>query len=112
MGMKAIKLGKAIKKPIPELVRQSVLSRAGYKCEDCGESAKLELHHLTYRTQTTRHDPDGVPIYGKETPEDLAALCRSCHYARHCDINGAFWSDPEEMAHFWQPYFYAMNKND
>lgn len=46
-------------------------ARAGWKCERCGALARgvgwLEAHHLTY-----------VRL-GHEWPEDLMALCHTCH---------------------------------
>jgi 5-methylcytosine-specific restriction endonuclease McrA len=45
--------------------------RAGNKCADCGKQRKLDVHHVTYDR------------LGNERPEDLVALCRACHNARH-----------------------------
>tara|TARA_R100000664_G_scaffold29627_1_gene41608 strand:+ start:600 stop:857 length:258 start_codon:yes stop_codon:yes gene_type:complete len=79
------------------------MHRAGKKCENCGtNNAKLELHHLTYYRQL---DGAPLPIYGYETPNDLLALCRDCHNSKHCDENGDFWRDPEEMENYWVSYW-------
>ena len=86
---------------IPDLTRQAVLKRAGDACEGCGDGrVRLEMHHLHYDT------------VGIETPDDLEALCRSCHLGRHLDENGEFWRDPVEMEHHWQPYYDALDKDD
>lgn len=69
--------------------------RAMWRCEDgCGET-RVELHHVRY------HRDDGSTIFGRETVDDLAALCRDCHHARHIAPDGQFWSDPSEMHAYW-----------
>ena len=63
---------------IPFETRLAVLERANEHCEHCDRfiasdfAACLELHHLTYDR-----------AYGNELPEDLMALCRDCHAAKH-----------------------------
>lgn len=51
--------------------RVAVLSRAGYRCEQCGRAVSLDVHHLTYRH-----------IY-RERLGELRALCRECHKKEH-----------------------------
>jgi 5-methylcytosine-specific restriction endonuclease McrA len=51
--------------------RQPALELAQGFCRDCGSRRDLDVHHLTYVRQ------------GAERPEDLVALCRQCHKARH-----------------------------
>ena len=51
--------------------RRSALERANGRCRDCGQSASLEVHHLTYNR------------LGSEHRKDLRALCRECHERRH-----------------------------
>lgn len=90
---------------IPRGVRRAVLLRSKGLCENCGEKSHLELHHTTYRT----YDHEGMdePIFGKETPSDLEALCRLCHRGRHTAPDGSFWADPEEMSAEW--YWHAQD---
>ncbi len=83
---------------IPRPVRLAVLRRAGGRCEGCGQRLALELHHLRYTVPATAYDVGGGPIFGKEAPQDLEALCRDCHHGRHIGPDGKFWRDPEEMA--------------
>jgi len=84
------------RRPIPGYIRSAVLERAEHCCEDCGAGVRLEMHHLTYiRTPFYKYEES---IFGYERPEDLAALCRSCHLQRHLDENGEFWADPEALA--------------
>ena len=85
--------------PIPEAVRREVMQRCQRLCENCGDRTRLELHHTSYRTY------DHEPIFGKETANDLEALCRDCHRGRHTAPDGEFWADPEEMQAEW--YWYA-----
>lgn len=48
-------------------------AHADNRCERCGLSKKLDVHHLTY---------ERVP---NEEPGDLQALCRDCHDLAHED---------------------------
>lgn len=41
--------------------------RANFRCQACGSSRELQVHHITY-----------VRL-GQEDPKDLAVFCRSCH---------------------------------
>ena len=81
---------------LSDLVKVSVLRRAGEKCEGCGIPGRwpenLAIHHCTYAR------------WGFEEPQDLMALCRKCHTSKHAD--GDLWhNDPEqraaEMAMIW-----------
>lgn len=51
--------------------RQSVIDRANGTCEGCESLGTLVVHHLHYRT------------LWKETPEDLVAICGTCHHRIH-----------------------------
>jgi 5-methylcytosine-specific restriction endonuclease McrA len=51
--------------------RQAALARAGWRCEDCGHTERLHVHHLTYRR------------WGHEADDDLRVLCSPCHARRH-----------------------------
>jgi 5-methylcytosine-specific restriction endonuclease McrA len=94
---------------IPEETRRAVLKRAGGRCEDCHRPCSLELHHLRYHVYVYKYMES---IYGRETPADLAALCRECHRRRHIDLNGEWWNDPEEMANYWASFYEAWDKDD
>jgi len=50
--------------------------RAGWRCERCGESRPLDVHHKTYAR------------FKKELAKDLEALCRPCHEAHHAKKEG------------------------
>jgi hypothetical protein len=41
------------------------------RCSDCGEIGRTDLHHLTYAR------------IGRERPEDVRELCRTCHQIWH-----------------------------
>lgn len=47
--------------------RNEALRRAGHKCEQCGATRSLEVHHLNYDR------------LGRERPSDLKVLCVKCH---------------------------------
>jgi len=52
--------------------RQVALAKAGRRCRDCGRpTAKLQVHHLTYKRIFREH------------PKDLRALCWKCHKRHH-----------------------------
>jgi 5-methylcytosine-specific restriction endonuclease McrA len=100
---------------IPAGTRAGVMARAGGCCEGCGENwdatTRPTLHHLRYWTGPDR-DMDQEPIFGRETPDDLDALCWDCHQGRHRDMNGTYWRDPENMEEQWAPYRWARDKDD
>lgn len=52
-------------------VRKAIHKTIGRKCELCGSDMFIDVHHFNY---------DNV---GKETLNDLACLCRSCHGTIH-----------------------------
>jgi len=47
--------------------RSKILKRDGNKCVECGSSEELHVDHIRYG------------VMGKEKPEDLQTLCKSCH---------------------------------
>jgi 5-methylcytosine-specific restriction endonuclease McrA len=47
--------------------RHAVLNRAGHRCQVCGSSQALNVHHNTYSR------------LGAELESDLCVLCRTCH---------------------------------
>jgi hypothetical protein len=51
--------------------RSGALRRARYKCEKCGDSTGLQVHHVRYTN------------VGEERVDDLRAVCGSCHKAIH-----------------------------
>lgn len=55
-----------------EKIRDRKLKQARRRCEKCGDTKRLEVHHLTY-------DRFG----GNERMTDLQVLCHPCHEAAH-----------------------------
>lgn len=92
--------------PIPDITRQMVYARAkeGHTemvCEECWCDRPLELHHLHYGS------------VGREIPEDLEALCRGCHEARHRNpITGLLQVEPIANDEDAQGFLWAMEKDD
>jgi hypothetical protein len=50
-----------------QVIRNQILERANHQCEQCGTTGELHVHHLHYEN------------FKNELPEDLEALCPSCH---------------------------------
>lgn len=51
--------------------KKEVLKHYGKKCSRCGDTKKLNVHHLNYE------------CLGKETFNDVVVLCQSCHRKEH-----------------------------
>ena len=56
-----------INSPAWQTRRQRALERAGHRCQVCGRTSRLQVHHVTYRN------------LGHEADIDLTALCWECH---------------------------------
>ena len=59
----------------PELyenLRQQVLRRDGWRCQACGTTANLEVHHKELRSQA-----------GDDSEQNLITLCVACHALVH-----------------------------
>lgn len=63
--------------PVWAKKKEQRLLLAQYKCDDCGASDGLEVHHKTYERYP-----------GQELMEDLAVVCPGCHAKRHHDNPG------------------------
>jgi len=62
-----------------QAMRRRVLVRGGWRCEQCGGTGRLEVHHIQ-------------PIHqgGEEFDmSNLIALCRRCHLAHHAATSTA-----------------------
>lgn len=51
--------------------RYAALERVEFRCQLCGESDSLEVHHLSYER------------LGNEDPADLFVICKSHHWMQH-----------------------------
>jgi 5-methylcytosine-specific restriction endonuclease McrA len=61
-----------LEQPEWQAVRADVLARAEYRCKLCNAADEpLHVHHRVYRRR------------GCERPQDLTALCRTCHQLVH-----------------------------
>lgn len=51
----------------------------GHRCQFCGKTYTLEVHHLTY------YDENGQSIVGREAEhlDKLITLCGECHQKQH-----------------------------
>ena len=53
-------------------LHRSVLKRDGWRCQSCGSSAGLEVHHIAPRSKL-----------GDDVEENLITLCWHCHRQIH-----------------------------
>ena len=49
-----------------------VLERDGWRCQHCGTSQNLQVHHICFRSRL-----------GGDTDDNLITLCTSCHNEVH-----------------------------
>lgn len=56
-----------------QVIRTLILDRHGWRCAICGSNQHLQVHHRDY----TNHGQEHLH------PEDLTALCDSCHAKYH-----------------------------
>lgn len=57
---------------LPPDLREEILKRDGYTCQECGSRENLQIHHIKYRSKG-----------GSDDPENLVTLCELCHYRKH-----------------------------
>lgn len=53
-------------------LRQEVLTRDGWRCQQCGRATDLQVHHILSR--------GGL---GEDDEKNLITLCASCHWNAH-----------------------------
>ena len=57
-----------------EKLRREVLKRDRWKCQMCGSSKDLHVHHIDLRSRM-----------GSDSESNLISLCADCHRAIHAD---------------------------
>ena len=62
---------------------QKVLERDGWRCQRCGRSQDLQVHHMQLRSQL-----------GGDVEENLITLCSTCHRQAHFQPGLCAWSGP------------------
>ncbi len=62
----------------PRWIKKTKLVKelAGWKCQDCGKSDRLETHHCYYTVMREGNEPWEYPLSA------LRCLCHSCHRTR------------------------------
>ena len=60
-----------------DVLRVRVLDRDGWRCQLCGSSLELQVHHLTFRSRL-----------GSDTIDNLITLCTTCHREQHGETAG------------------------
>ena len=61
-----------------EQTRDYILKRDKYKCQICGVSSPLEVHHKKHLTEENIYD-----VTVTLNPDNLITLCRGCHCEQH-----------------------------
>ena len=62
-------------RPEWEMYRQAVFNIFGKKCQSCGSTSRIQVHHKKYHY-------DLLP-WEYKNPEDIEILCMSCHEKEH-----------------------------
>jgi 5-methylcytosine-specific restriction endonuclease McrA len=57
-----------------EKLRMQVLRRDAWRCQACGTTSRLEVHHQQFRSHS-----------GVDSDENLITLCDRCHKAVHAN---------------------------
>ena len=68
-----------------DLLRNEVLKRDGWRCQDCGAMKDLQVHHIKRRTQL-----------GGDEAQNLITLCAGCH--RNSTAGRSFLTGHGKMA--------------
>ena len=79
------------KRELSRKVRQRILDRDGWRCQQCGAAGRLEVHHI-------KRWIDG----GEDNPDNLETLCRLCHIRIHqppVDPKRQEWRDLVRLIH-------------
>lgn len=71
--------------------RAEILERDEYKCQKCGETSNLQVHHLKYINGRFAWEYDN---------SDLITLCQKCHNTEHNDNDGRMFIHPNKMVMF------------
>ncbi len=58
-------------------LRRQVLDRDGWRCQNCGRTSELQVHHLCFRS-----------VLGDDDLVNLITLCFSCHEKIHTALEG------------------------
>jgi 5-methylcytosine-specific restriction endonuclease McrA len=53
-------------------LRHEILERDSWRCQVCGSSSDLQVHHLKYRSKL-----------GNDEADNLIVLCVRCHHQQH-----------------------------
>lgn len=61
-----------------KLMRNYILIRDKYKCQLCGDTGHLEVHHKIHLTPENIYDAD-IAL----NENNLITLCRDCHFKIH-----------------------------
>src|SRR5262249_17162400 len=60
-------------------LRREVLARDGWRCQQCGSTASLHVHHRLFRSHG-----------GEDGMDNLITICAHCHDAIHRELGSQF----------------------
>lgn len=79
------------RKKISSTTRKKVIDRDNNSCVMCGSKENLQIHHINPVAHSNQKEKDNI--------ENLATLCRKCHYLAH---NGNYWGTTAYNGCFWE----------
>lgn len=56
-------------------LHRQILARDGWRCQACGSSQNLQIHHKKFRSQS-----------GHDSEDNLITLCARCHAETHMNL--------------------------
>lgn len=75
-----------MKSNITNDTRKAVYRRDGYECAVCGDPRRLQIHHITHRSQG-----------GGDEQMNLITLCSTCHALAHGMNLAGVYLTPEDV---------------
>ena len=69
-----------------KLLHRRVLERDGWRCQNCGSSKDLHVHHLAKRSKL-----------GDDALDNLIVLCANCHKMQHAVLKSSDSSEQNSL---------------
>lgn len=82
-------------------LRQLVLERDRWRCQHCGHSTELEVHHIQSRSRL-----------GDDAEQNLITLCASCHQGVHRRKVNAIYCEDDSLNFYIGHRKTILNSNE